>query len=100
MTELWFDIKNNLPLSVAVKEEPDECVLLIEELDSSPMIAAQISRCTDRDRTLAHVRKYLMHGWYDGNIDMNMAPYHCRRDEFSVQGSCVFWCTRVVIPPQ
>ena len=30
---------------MTVKEEPDERVLLIEELDSSPMSAAQISHC-------------------------------------------------------
>ena len=28
-------------------------------------------------------------GWSDGKIDMNMAPYHCRRDELTVQGGCV-----------
>ena len=39
---------SRLPLPVTVKKEPDERVLLIEELDSSPMGAAQISHCTDR----------------------------------------------------
>ena len=47
---------------MTVKEEPDERVLLIDELDSSPKSAAQISHCTDRDPTLAHVRGYLMRG--------------------------------------
>ena len=70
------DCLSRLPLPVTVKEEPDEGVLLIEELDSSPMSAAQISHCTDRDPMLAHVREYLMRGWPDGKIDMNMAPYH------------------------
>ena len=64
------------------------------------MSAVQISRCTGRDPTLAHVREYLMRGCPGGNIDMNMAPYHCRRDESSVQGGCVLWGARVVIPPQ
>ena len=31
---------------------------------------------------------------------MNMAPYHYRRDELSVQGGRVLWGARVVIPPQ
>ena len=74
---------------MTVKEEPDERVLLIEELDSSPMSAAQISHYTDREPTLAHVREFLMWGWPDGKIDTNMAPYHCRRDELRVQGGCV-----------
>ena len=46
-----------------VPEEPEERVLLIEGLDCSPVTAAQISRCTGRDPTLAHVREYLMRGW-------------------------------------
>ena len=78
-----------LPLPVTVKEEPDERVLLIEELDSSPISAAQICHCTDRDPMQAHVREYLMRGWPDGKIDINMAPYHCGRDELGVQDGCV-----------
>ena len=41
-----------------------------------------------------------MPGWPDGKIDMNMAPYHCKRDELSVQGRCVLWHSRVLIPSQ
>ena len=82
------DNLSRLPLAVTVKEEPDERALLIK-LDSSHMSAAQISYCTDRDPTLAHVREYLTRGWPDEKIVMNMAPCHCRRDEFSVQGGCV-----------
>ena len=37
------DCLGRLPLPVTVNEEPDERVLLIEELDSSPVSAAQIS---------------------------------------------------------
>ena len=85
---------------MTVKEEPDERVLLIEELDSSRISAVQISHCIDRDPTLAHVREYLTRGWPDDKIDMNMAPYHCRRDELSVQGGCVLRGAKVVIPPQ
>jgi len=84
----------HLPLPVTVKEEPEACVLLIEERDSSPLSAAQISHRTGRDSTLAHVSEYLMRAWPDGNIDMKMAPYHCRRDELSVQNRCVVWGAR------
>ena len=37
---------------MTVKEKTDEGVLLIEELDSSPLSAAYTSHCTDRDPTL------------------------------------------------
>ena len=66
-----------------MKEETDERVLLIEE--------ALIIHCTDRDSTLAHVREYLMRDWPDGKIDMNMAPYHCRIDEYA-RRLCLVGC--------
>ena len=66
------DCLSRLPLPVTVPEEPEEHVLLIEGLDCSPVTAAQISRCTGRDPTLAHVREYLMRGWLvDGAIQMS-----------------------------
>ena len=42
----------------------------------------------------------MVRGWPDGKIDMNMTPYHCRRDELCVQGCCVLLDARVVIPSQ
>ena len=57
------DCLSRLPLPVTVKSEPEEHVLLIEELDCSPVRAEQISRYTGRDPTLAHVREYLMFCW-------------------------------------
>ena len=87
------DSLGRLPLPVTVKEEPDERVLLIEELDSSPMGTAQISHCTDRDPALAHVRECLMRGWPGGKIDMNMAPNHCRRVKCE-RRICLVWCQR------
>ena len=50
------DCLGRLTLPVTVKEEPDERVLLKEELDYSPMNAAQISHCTNRDPTLTDIR--------------------------------------------
>ena len=43
------DCLSRLPLPVTVKSEPEEHVLLIEELDCSPVSAEQISRYTVRD---------------------------------------------------
>ena len=45
------DCLSRLPLPVTVKSEPEEHVLLIEELDCSPVSAEQISRYTGRDPT-------------------------------------------------
>ena len=76
---------------MTVKEEPDERVLLIEELDSSPMSAVHTSHCTDRDPTLAYVREYLMRGRPDGKIDTKMATYHFIRDDAVVSCGVPEW---------
>ena len=92
------DCPGRLPLPVIVKSEPEEHVLLIEELDCSPVSAEQISRYTGRDPTLAYVREYLMRGWPAGEDDAEFAPYKCQRDELSVQDGCVLWVQEWLFP--
>ena len=94
------DCLGRLPLTVTVKSESEEHVLLIDELDCSLVGAEQLSRYIGRDPTLAHVCEYLMRGWPAGENDAQFAPYKCRRDELSVQDRCVLWGARVITPPQ
>ena len=94
------DCLGRLPLTVTVKSESEEHVLLIDELDCSLVGAEQLSRYIGRDPTLAHVCEYLMRGWPAGENDAQFAPYKCRRDELSVQDGCVLWGARVITPPQ
>ena len=63
------DCLSRLPLP-----EPVESVLLVEELDPSPVSAAQTRHCTSRDPTLAHFSEFLMRGWPGERIDPKMAP--------------------------
>ena len=94
------DCLSRLPLPVTVPEVHEERVLLIEELDASPITAEEIIRYTRRDPMLAHVHEYLMRGWPDGENSVELSAYRCRRDEMSVQDGCVLWDARVVIPQQ
>ena len=94
------DCPSRLSLPVTVPEVHEERVLLIEELDASPITSEEISRYTRRDPMLAHVHEYLMRGWPDGENSVELSAYTCRRDEMSVQDGCVLWGARVVIPQQ
>ena len=50
--------------------------------------------------TLAKVRKFVLQGWPEGEVNEQMSPYAQRKDELSVEDGCVLWGTRVVVPPQ
>ena len=81
--------------------QPYDTVLLMQRLNSSLVTAAHIRSWTDRDPTLATVRRLAMQGnWGDIDKDEQMNPYVSKKDELSVEDGCILWGTRVVVPPQ
>ena len=89
-----------LPTSLGETPQPYDTILLMERLNSSLVTAAQIQSWTERDVTLAKVRKFVLQGWPEGEVKEHMSPYAQRKDELSVEDGCVLWGTRVVVPPQ
>ena len=94
------DCLSRLPLPETQKVKAEERVLLIDELDCSPVTAAQVERWSSRDPILANVREYVLRGWPEDEKDPSLAPYKVRKDELSVQDGVLLWGARVVIPPQ
>ena len=95
------DALSRLPLPVAPAEtqSPPELVLLMEQLEESPVTAEQISSWTRRDPSLSVVLQALKQGW-PSQCGPELAPYTKRKLELSVHGGCVLWGSRVVVPPQ
>ena len=93
---------SRLPLPTTPKEvpQPADPVLLMERLNASLVTAAHVRSWTDRDPTLAKVRKFVQQGWPDKEDDKQMSPYFQRKDELSVEDGCILWGVRVVVPPQ
>ena len=93
---------SRLPLPTATKDTPVpyDMILLMERLNASLVTAAQIRTWTEKDPTLAKVRKSVLQGWPDGDMDEQMSPYARRREELSVEDGCILWGTRVIVPPQ
>ena len=94
------DVLSRLPLPETVGEVsmPPENVLLMENLQASPVGARQIKRWTDRDPTLSQVRRLVSHGWKN-TTDPDLRPYQQRKDELSIHDGCILWGNRVVVPP-
>ena len=88
------DIPANIPI-------PGDTILLINHLDSTPVKATQIGMWTQRDPVLATITKYVLQGsWPSKPPDDAQRPYFSRRDELSIEGNCLLWGGRVIIPPQ
>ena len=79
---------------------PEEKILLMELLETSPIRAEQVKNWTKRTPILARVLKYIKQGWPSKCPDGEFQPYFQRRDELSVQDDCILWGNRVVVPPQ
>ena len=97
------DALSRLPLPSDVRESeiPAEVVHLMEHLNSTPLSSSQIRQWTDQDLILSKVKRWVEEGWPDQpNSDQELAPYVQRRMELGLEGGCVLWGCRVVVPPR
>ena len=73
-------------------------MLLLEQLQASPVRAHQINQWTDRDPVLSKVRKLVLQGW-PNQVEEELHSYFRRKQELSIQDGCIMWGCRVVVPP-
>ena len=95
------DAMSRLPLPVKPSDTPTppEFILLVENMDSSPITSAQIKSWTRRDPLLCRVLRHHREGWPNSCPDPALQPYFNKRLELTVQDGCLVWGGRVVIPP-
>ncbi|UYV60689.1 K02A2.6-like [Cordylochernes scorpioides] len=67
----------------------------VEEL---PITAKEIATETEKDEVLSLAKFYTQQGWPEKVAD-HLRPYFQRKLELSVDGECLVWGMRVVIPP-
>ena len=99
------DALSRLPLMSATDSTPvpADWTNLISFLESSPVTSADIKEHTRKDPTLAKVLRFCELGWTTTTKtlkDSELTPYIRRRDELSLQGGCILWGSRVVVPPK
>ena len=99
------DALSRLPLPTAdhVTPQPAEVVHLMEHLETTPLSSTQIKSWTDTDPILSRVRCWVQEGWPERETgssvsETELAPYFRRRWELGVEGGCVVWGCRVVVP--
>ena len=94
------DALSRLPLPSTVKDvpRPAELVHLMEHLDTSLISSSLIRTWTDQDQTLSKVKSWLLNGWPSHKLEEQFQPFVRRKNELSVEGGCVLWGNRVVVP--
>ncbi|UYV63839.1 K02A2.6-like [Cordylochernes scorpioides] len=68
----------------------------VEEL---PITAEEIATETEKDEVLSLAKFYTQQGWPEKVADHHLRPYFQRKLELTVDGECLVWGMRVVIPP-
>ena len=86
----------SLSTKLIVTPSPAEYVVLIEQLNESPVTAAHIHEWTIHDKTLSRVQRYILTGWPAN--DPVTQEYSRFRDELSMHDGCIMRGAKVVIP--
>ena len=93
------DCLSRLPLHLNTKEEdtPEASIFQIGQLKSMPVMHRQIQQATERDPVLSKVLMYTRQCW-PSVVPEKVKPYSNRRKELTLEGNCVLWGMRVVVP--
>ena len=95
------DALSRLPLPEAPGPVPvpADVVQVLSQIEATA-IKSHIKSWTERDTTLAVVKKYCLTSWPQSVQNEQLRPYLQRKDEISIQDGCLLWGSRVIIPPQ
>ena len=66
---------------------------------NAPVTYEEVQRETCKDSELSTLKLYVHQEWPKyANISTSMRPYYKHRGEYSIEGECVLWQGRVVMP--
>lgn len=90
---------SQLPLRAqsAVGNPEDSTVFNLMQLEALPVHASEVAGATCKDPILSKVLVCMRQGWPD-QIQQALFPYWRRRSELTIEGDCILWGMRVVIP--
>lgn len=72
-------------------------VFNLQQIGSLPVTAAKLAAATRNDKVLSRVYRYVTKGW-PRQVDSSLAPFAAKKMELTVEGGCVLWGIRVIIP--
>ena len=67
------------------------------QLEALPLTAKQLALATSTDSILSKVFRYTQTGW-PSSVPHELKPYFNRKHELTIEGNCVMWGIRVLVP--
>ena len=72
-------------------------VFNVAQLESLPVTSQQLGQATRKDPLLSKVWWFTKSGWPQ-EVKECLKPYWNRRHELTIEGDCLMWGLRVVVP--
>lgn len=93
------DALSRLPLAELNPEgnSSEPTIFNLSQMESLPVTATQLERATRNDLTLSRVLRFTKGGW-PRQVEESLRPFWLRRQELTVEGDCLLWGIRVVVP--
>ncbi|XP_031571846.1 uncharacterized protein K02A2.6-like [Actinia tenebrosa] len=93
---------SRLPLQEAEDVNEDDAidpvtVLQLTQFEPLPVTTEDVKKETRRDPLLSRVREYTETGW-PTQYPPELAAFHVRQSELTIQDGCLLWGNRVIIP--
>ena len=90
---------SRLPLDgePSVEATTDATCFNLGQIDTLPLTATQLSEATRSDPELGRVLAYTRSGWPE-QFGPELQPFFNRKQELSVEGNCLLWGMRVIVP--
>ena len=93
------DALSRLPLSTNEKIEGVcfDSIFNLCQLEALPLTSKQLALATSTDSILSKVFRYTQTGW-PSSVPHELKPYFNRKHELTIEGNCVMWYIRVLVP--
>ena len=91
-------LSSQLPLTT--EEEQTRNNSILQQLESSPLLAKDVRKWTEQDPALSRVQYYVNHGWPNKPIIEALTPYWRRVSELSIELRGMHIMEYRVIPAQ
>ncbi|UYV62905.1 K02A2.6-like [Cordylochernes scorpioides] len=90
------DLLSRLPVESGETSRLDN-IYALSYMEDLPITAEEIRIKTQKDEVLSIVKCYTQHGWPE-RVPDHLRPYFQRKLELTVDGECLLWGMRVIIP--
>ena len=90
---------SRLPLKAPPGQErsTEAAVFNLGQMQALPVTATKLACCSRQDRHLSKVMLFTRRGW-PTTVPPDLKPFSDRRHELTVEGNCLLWGARVVVP--